>query len=87
MKTSIQDRNEHHPIIHSQHRSKLHPTQNYSSNKSFVCCKTNSVQKMKSFAAQDQKVMQGDGKDPDSEGDQAPQGSPGQKDLQVNMGQ
>ena len=42
---------------------------------------------MKSFAAQDKKVMQGDGEDPDSEGDQVPQGSPGQKDLQVNMGQ
>ena len=41
---------------------------------------------MKNFAAQDQKVMQGDGEDPDSEGNQARQGSPGQKDLLVNMG-
>ena len=40
---------------------------------------------MKSFAAQDQKVMQGDGEDPDSGGDQVPQGSPGQKDHLVNM--
>ena len=29
--------------------------------------------------------MQGDGEDTDSEGDQVPQGSPGQKDLLVNM--
>ena len=42
---------------------------------------------MKNFAARDQKVMQGDEEDPDSEGDQVPQGSPGQKDLLVNMGQ
>ena len=45
------------------------------------------MQKLKSFAAQDLKVMQGDGEDPDSEGDQVPMGSPGQKDLLVNMGQ
>ena len=42
---------------------------------------------MKSFAAQDQKVKQDDGEDPDPKGDQAPQENPGQKDLLVNMGQ
>ena len=86
MKTSIQDRRERLPLTHEQNRSKQNRKQNYTSKKSFEGCNTNSVQKMKSFAAQDQKVMQGDGEDPDSEGDQVPQGSPGQKDLLVNMG-
>ena len=42
---------------------------------------------MKQFASQDQKVTLDDGENQEPEGDQAPQGDPGQRDLLVNMDQ
>ena len=42
---------------------------------------------MKRFAAQDQKVTQDEGEDPESEGDQVPQGNPDQRDTLVNTDQ
>ena len=42
---------------------------------------------MKQFAVQDQKVTLDDEENQDTEGDQAPQGDPGQRDLLVNTDQ
>ena len=42
---------------------------------------------MKRSAAQDQKVAQDDGEDPEPEGEQVAQEDPGQRDLLVNMDQ
>ena len=42
---------------------------------------------MKRFAAQDQKVKQDDGEGLKPEGNQVPQGDPGQKEPLVNMDQ
>lgn len=42
---------------------------------------------MKRFAARDQKAKQDDGEGLEPEGNQVPQGDPGQKELLVNMDQ
>jgi len=41
---------------------------------------------MKRSVAHDQRVTQGDGEDQEPEGDQVPQGDPGQRDHLENMG-
>ena len=53
----------------------------------FVCCKINSVPKMKSFVDQDQKVTLEDGEDEDPKVYQVPEGKPDHQDLPVNMDQ
>ena len=53
----------------------------------FVCCKINSVPKMKSFVDQDQKVTQEDGEGEDPKVYQVPKGEPDQQDLPGNMDQ
>ena len=53
----------------------------------FVCCKINSVPKMKSFVDQDQKVILEDGEDEDPKVYQVPEGKPDHQDLPVNMDQ
>ena len=84
-KTTSQDKSALHSIIHNRNLSKQPLMLNYWSNKSFISCKTKSVLKMKRSAAQDQKEIQDDEEDLESEGNQVPQEDPGQKALLVSM--